>query len=200
MDNWLQDVNNPIILEVYISADSASTGVLSVPKNASFTPVTFTVVPGVTTKLTIPTSMMAVGSNNIENKGIHITTDNDVSVYAMNKRQFSADMATILPTYSLGNKYYVVTHWEDGNRNNNDFSNSEFLIVSISNGTQIEITPSVNTTDGHLANAPYIVTLAEGQSYQLQARGDLTGTRLIGPARRQLRRDVHVAGLLDGQA
>jgi gliding motility-associated-like protein len=181
MNNWEQDItNNPIILEVYISADSATTGVLKIPRNASFAPINFTVVPGVATKIAIPSSVAMAQGSAIENKGIHITTANDVSVFAMNRRQFSADMATVLPTYSLGDKYYVISHWEDGNRNGNANSSSEFLIVSITNGTEIEITPSVNTKDGHIAGATFKISLNEGQTYQLQASADLTGTLLTG--------------------
>jgi gliding motility-associated-like protein len=181
MDNWLQDPNNPIITEVYISADSATTGLLTVPGNPAFTPAHFTVKANSTIKLTLNTSQVQpVGSGNIEKKAIHVTTDQDVSVYAMNKRQFSADMSGILPTFSLGNEYYIMSHWEDDNRNNNDNSNSEFVVLSISDGTQIEITPTVATLDGKPANVPYTITLNEGEVCQVQARGELTGTRVTG--------------------
>jgi gliding motility-associated-like protein len=181
MNNWEQDIaNNPIILEVYITADSTTSGVLKIPKNASFTPINFTVIPGVATKIAIPSSVAMAQGSTTENKGIHITTSADVSVFAMNRREFSADMATVLPTYSLGDKYYVMSHWEDGNRNANANSKSEFLIVSISDGTEIEITPSVKTKDGHDKDATFVIKLSEGQTYQLQADGDLTGTLVTG--------------------
>jgi gliding motility-associated-like protein len=178
MNSWLQDTNNPIFLEVYISANDSTSGTLSIPKDPSFTPIKFSVVPGITTRLFVPTSEMPTGSDAIENKGIHVVSDDDVSVFAMNQRTSSADMTGISPTYSLGNKYIVLSHWENDNGNNNVNSNSEFVIASIANGTKIEITPSVSTLGGKPALVPFTVSLNEGQIYEIQAHGDLTGTKI----------------------
>ena len=120
MDNWLQDPGNPIILELYISSADSTTGLVEMPRSPGFIPIEFTVVPGVTTRIQMPTDLAETNSiNRVDNTGIHLTTSKNVSVYAMNKRQYSADVAVILPTVSLGNEYIVMSHWEDGNRNNN---------------------------------------------------------------------------------
>jgi hypothetical protein len=109
MTNWHQSNGNPVVLEIYISADDTTRGTVTLPRIESFDPISFEVLPNATRKIVIPTSLaMASGSNIIENKGVHIETDGNVSVYAMNKRQYSADMTVILPTYSLGNNYYVM--------------------------------------------------------------------------------------------
>lgn len=178
LSNWLVS-GNPVILELYISADDTARGVVSIPRLSSFIPIKFEVYPNVTRMIRIPTNLgMATGTNIIENKGILIETDNPVSVYAMNKRQYSADMTVVLPTYSLGNNYFVMSHWESGNRNNNENSDSEFLILAITDHTEIEITPTCMTKGGNPANVPFRVTLQKGQTYQVQARCDLTGTQI----------------------
>ena len=180
MTNWLQSSNNPVILELYISADDTTRGTVTMPRQPAFTPIDFEIYPDATKKITIPTSMaMAMGTNIIENKGLHIETDNNVSVYAMNKRQYSADMTVVLPTYSLGNNYFVLSHWEDGNRNNNENSDAELLILGITDSTEVEIIPSVTTKGGNPAHVPFRITLQKGQTYQLQARADLTGSQII---------------------
>ena len=116
MTNWLRGEGNPVILELYISADDTTSGTITMPLQPLFTPVDFTVYPNQTRRIPISRPLaMATGSSIVENKGIHIETDNNVSVYAMNKRQYSADMTVVLPTYSLGNNYFVLSHWEDGN-------------------------------------------------------------------------------------
>jgi len=177
MDNWLQDPANPIVLEIYISADDSTRAHIDMPLLLNFIPVDTLVLPDKTVRITIPTHLgMSTGSNLVQNRGIHLTTDKDVSVYGINKRQYSADMAVILPAYALGNDYIVVSHWEDGNRNNNDNSDSEFLILAIEDNTRIEILPSYHTEGGNPPNVPFSVTLNRGQTYQIQARGDLTGT------------------------
>lgn len=180
MTNWNQSSNNPVILELYISADDSTSGTVTMPIQTAFAPINFEVYPNQTRKITISTSLaMASGSNTIENKGIHITTENNVSVYAMNKRQYSADMTVVLPTYSLGNNYFVLSHWEDGNRNNNANSDAEFLIVGITDSTEVEIIPTYQTISGNPPNVPFRVVLNKGQTYQIRAKGDLTGSQII---------------------
>ena len=178
MENWLQDVNNPIILEIYISADDSTRAHISMPlKESAFQAIDTLVLPDQTIRIVIPAELaMAMSSNIVENKGIHITTDRDVSVYAMNKRQFSADMTVILPTYTLGNDYVVVSHWEDGNRNDNANSDSEFMVLGIEDNTQIQIVPSYATKGGNQPGQPFEIILNKGQTYQVKAAGDLTGS------------------------
>ncbi|SNS26738.1 SprB repeat-containing protein [Belliella buryatensis] len=117
-----------------------------------------------------------------ENKGVRISSSNNVSVYAFNERQSSADGTVVLPITTLGKDYFITSHFEIVTRGNsaNGFSiNNEslLLVVGTENNTQIEITPSVNAL-GRPANVPYLITLNSGQSYQLKARNDLTGTRV----------------------
>jgi len=177
LNNWLQRSGNPIQLELYITATDTASGTVEIPLAANFTPIGFEVVPGVATRLTLPTSLaMAEGSETVENKGIHIVTDQKVSVYAMNKRQYSADVTVLLPTATLGREYRVVSHWESGNRNNGDNSQSEFMVVAITDNTEIEITPTAATVGGSPVGVPFTVFLNQGQVFQVQADGDLTGT------------------------
>jgi gliding motility-associated-like protein len=178
MENWLQDVNNPIILEIYISADDSTRAHISMPlKESAFQAIDTLVLPDQTVRIVIPTELaMSMSSNVVESRGVHITTDRDVSVYAMNKRQYSADMTVILPTYTLGNDYVVISHWEDGNRNNNANSDAEFLILGIEDNTQLQIVPSYYTKGGNQPGQPFEITLNKGQTYQVKAAGDLTGS------------------------
>ncbi len=178
MTSW--NPSNNVILELYISADDTTRGTVTMPQQSLFNAIEFEVFPNVTKKIIVSTNLaMASGSGQIENKGVHIETDKNVSVYAMNKRRYSADMTVVLPTYSLGNNYFVLSHWEDGNRNNNANSDSEFLIVGITDNTEIEITPTFTTLNGNPANIPFRVTLQKGQIYQLRAKGDLTGSQIV---------------------
>ena len=49
-------------------------------------------------------------------------------------------------------------------------------MVSTANGTQIEITPSVETLSGLQAGVPLTIELNQGEIYQLKSNQDLTGT------------------------
>jgi gliding motility-associated-like protein len=178
LENWDVGSNNPIILEIYISANDSTRATIEMPLKSVFQTIDTLVLPEQTLRLVIPTHIAMSTPANPSQNGIHIKTDKDVSVYAMNKRQYSADMAVILPTYALGNEYVVVSHWEDGNRNDNRNSDSEFLIVGVEDNTLIEITPSYLTRDSRPASVPYQVSLDQGESHFVRAQGDLTGTKI----------------------
>lgn len=115
----------------------------------------------------------AFGSESVEKKGIRITSDTEISVYAFNNRVRSADATVVLPSKSLGREYFVTSYWEDTPYEN---SASEFLIVATQNDTKVEVTPSVNTLNGRAAGVPFTLSLNQGDIYQVQAEGDLTGS------------------------
>lgn len=125
-----------------------------------------------------------LGSEIIEDKGIHLVSTQPVSVYALNYRTQSSDVALIYPTESLGNEYFAMCYTP--NPTNTVESNSEFLIVATVDNTVVEITPSVDTDMGKKANVRFSVTINQGQSYQVQSmnrdvagQGDLTGSHII---------------------
>ena len=123
----------------------------------------------------------SMGSESVENKGIHLVSDNPVNVYALNYRTQSADVAVIYPTESLGKEYFAMCYsprYTSGNE-----SNSEFLVVASEDNTTVKITPTRYTDKGKTANEPFTVVLNKGQSYQVQAGStdpfgieDLTGS------------------------
>jgi hypothetical protein len=126
--------------------------------------------------------MLHRSSGQVENKGVYIISTGNISVYAFNERFRSADGTVVLPLPTLGKDYYITSHFEtmttqvsyEANINNE----STLLVVGVENDTRIEITPSVFTVNGRPANTPFVITLNRGQSYQLKARGDLTGSRV----------------------
>lgn len=163
-------------LRLFITSQVATTGTVNIPLQGWNT--TFTVAPNITTTIIIPNSVgETVGSDVIESKGIHVTTMDSVSLFAINFATFSADASKILPKQSLGIDYLVTAY--QGLAVN---SRSEFLIVATEDNTQIEITPSVNTEGGQPAGVPFIIDIDAGESYQIRSftiAGDLTGTRIV---------------------
>ena len=134
----------------------------------------------------------SIGSEIIQNKGIHLVSDNPLNVYALNWCENSADVAVIYPKESIGNEYYTMCytpslnyHFDaDGNEVYGSGRNSEFLIVATEDHTEISITPSKITDNLRPANVPFTVMLDKGESYQVQSlnhanlagQGDLTGS------------------------
>lgn len=178
-DFWLGFMENhetsTIDLEIFISAADTTEGIVEMPFQDWST--SFITYPGITAKITVPTNYaMNRGSGIIADKGIHITSEKNVSVYALNKRSRSSDATVILPSISLGKKYFSMAHMEPNGGGPSLYS--EILIVAITDQTELQITPSVLTTDGNLADLPFEITLNEGQTYQLQSNYDLTGSKI----------------------
>lgn len=118
----------------------------------------------------------------IENKGIYISSSGKLAVYAYNERIRSADGTVVLPLGALGKDYLVTSHFETITvpitYNGNVDNESTLLVVATEDNTNLEIIPSAMTISGNLAGTVMAVSLNRGQSYQLKARGDLTGSRV----------------------
>lgn len=167
-------------LEIFITAAQPASGTIEVPGREA---VNFQVLPGETFKYEVASErnnpFAASGSERIENKGIHVTADADVSVFAFNRRFRSADASIILPTPALGSQYYVASYFENAPSNDiygDRFSDSELLVVGVEDNTRIRIKPTVSTLNGRPAGRFFEITLNQGEIYQVKAQGDLSGT------------------------
>ncbi|WP_297337822.1 PKD domain-containing protein [Algoriphagus sp.] len=147
--------------------------------------VNFSIAAGQQYTLRIPSEdldLLHRGSGVRENKGIYISSTGKIAVHAYNERFRSADGTVILPVGALGTDYYLTSHYErltaNVNYNGNINDESTLLVVATEDDTQVEITGSVPTIGGAAANVPITISLNRGQSYQLKAKDDLTGTRV----------------------
>jgi gliding motility-associated-like protein len=179
--------NNRIIPNAYdqavivISANEDATGVIEYLGNT----VNFSINQGQQfTHIVSSQSLDLLHRNSgvISDKGIYILSDGKISVYAFNERFRSADGTVVLPVGALGKDYLITSHYEtltapvSYNGNVND--ESQLLIVATEDNTRIEITTSVNSISGNQADVPSTITLNRGQSYQIKAKEDLTGSRV----------------------
>jgi len=115
-------------------------------------------------------------------KALQITSSGDLAVHAVNGRQYSSDGTVVLPVTALGKDYFLTAHFDVFGSGQEPGSNQNFestlLVMAIENNTEIEIIPSANTVNTVPAGAPINVTLNAGESYQIKANGDLTGSRV----------------------
>ena len=173
-DFWLMfdgNLDTPELI-LFITGDTATSGTVSIPGLAFTSP--FTVTPGTVTSVTIPSSAQVTTSNIIENLGIHVVSTAEVTVYGLNRVPFTTDAFLGLPTDILGTEYINL-----GYKNTDIVNASQFGIVATQNSTAVTITPTV-TTGSRTAGVPYLITLNQGQTYQLRntnsAPADLTGS------------------------
>ena len=122
----------------------------------------------------------------ILNKGLRITADDSVSVYCANIAEVSFDASYILPTPALGNDYIIQTYNQSSTSNAyyGSYYTSAFLIVATEDGeTTVDITPTVNTLDGHTAHNEYSITLRKGETYQVRSHNNYSGSRDLSGTR-----------------
>ncbi len=165
-------------LRLQIASETSVTGMVSIPLSGWSTP--FAIATNGVATVTIPNSTEHTGGDVVNDKGILIQSSANVTVTAVNLQNFSTDGSQVMPSGSLGTSYRVEAY--RGLPGFADFYKSELLIVATQDGTQVIITPSVNTSGGHTAGVPYTVNLNAGQSYQVQsaqAALDLTGTTVV---------------------
>ncbi|MFN4768236.1 MAG: IgGFc-binding protein [Ignavibacteria bacterium] len=117
----------------------------------------------------------------------HVTSDKEVTVYALNQGSTTSDAFLVLPTDALGKDHYVLSYNSDRPGNvfsQNSSTPSEFAIVATEDNTDITIFPSAPTSR-IASTAPIITNLNQGESFLVQAEmniadgsGDMTGTRI----------------------
>lgn len=181
-DFWMGFLNNIAVdpsdkLQLFIVSDVPTSGQVNIPGQSWAQ--SFSVSPNVVTEITIPNPVgeTTVGDA-IQNKGVHITSLDSVSVFAINFSNASADATKVLPTGTLGTNYIVSSYVGSA------FGQSEALIVATEDDTEVEIIPSCNTGSGNLAGIPFTVSLDAGQVYMITSQQglDLTGTHVRATA------------------
>lgn len=167
--------NTGVALSLFISSDQQTAGTVEI-EGIGFT-TDFSVSPGVVTTVVIPTQAIMTGSDVIANRGIHITADRPVSVYGLNRKQFTTDAFTALPVETFGTRYRVMAHSDLGGANNR----SQFAVVAEEENTTVTIVPTASTT-GHPVGQAFTVSLNRFEVYQLRtgtSAADLTGTLIV---------------------
>lgn len=174
-------INTTESLRLYISSEYNTTGTISI--NQGGYTQNFTVAANQTTEIFIPQSIAINDINqSILDRGIQITTQDEVSVSCANYVDNTVDETQITSMDGLGTAYRILAYRGYAEPFVGAHS-SEFLIVASEDNTIIQITPSMNTMGGNPANVPFNITLQKGQSYLVQGSSsviDFTGTTIVG--------------------
>lgn len=154
---------------ILVSSEYAATGTVSsvypgVNQN-------FTVVPGTMTFLMVPAGLALSGG--VESKGVHITTDQPVSVYCLTVAGASAGAYMALPVGALGKDYRVASYkLFNGTPNSNP---ARISVVAVQDNTSV-------TVFNHWTGATSTVTLNEGETWvstdNAVSYQDVTGSRV----------------------
>ena len=172
MENLTLQFNGPPSFHLVISSETGSTGAVTIPATGFSIP--FSVEAGSDEVLTLPANTYyANGDEALFNFGLGVTSEQPVRVYAYHDRAYFSEATQVLPTTALGTDHIVLARTDDFGT-----SPSQLVALATSDGTTVEITPSTLTASFRPPGVPFTVALNEGQSIQVQALGDLSGTRV----------------------
>ena len=112
-----------------------------------------------------------------EKLAVHITSNEPVSVYGLNRRFQTTDTYLALPTEFLGTEYRVMCYKAQ------DDLLPQFALIGTEDNTEVVVTTPVNTMS-HPAKTPFKVYLNKGDVYQIagkkvqMSKEDLTGSTI----------------------
>ena len=162
-----------------ITAKKATSGVIEIPLQGWSQ--SFNVAANEVTIVTLPVEVENIGSEQVSDKGVILTSNDPVSVYIHQYHNFRSEATVVIPTVSLGTEYYTMNY--RAHLDNGIIYPSEFLIVADADSTLIDITVADETIGGYSPGSRHSVLLNRGETYQVQSRevnGDLTGSYVTG--------------------
>jgi gliding motility-associated-like protein len=178
-------------LELYITSQyPAKVKVTANNKdNVNFS-TSITLVPNVTSYVKIPPHMSCRNfmSDQVTNFGVHITSDSQINVQAVNRFWSTKGATVVLPTEAIPDapEYFITTNASPNQWTCNfvDFKGGkinkspEFVVVGIADTSYVEIQPSgISSWYDNKRNMPFSVTLLKGQTFHyMTTDDDLTGS------------------------
>ncbi len=153
--------------------DQPATVTISMPANASFTPKTLNLnayeqgMFEFTNESDI-NSIENQPADQINSKGILITSDNDITAYYEVANSSNPDKFTLKGENALGTEFFASSQTDYANKDNNynPLPYEKIDIVATEDGTIIEITPTENIV-GHSINSTYTINLNKGETYSI---------------------------------
>ncbi|RYU91453.1 PKD domain-containing protein [Mucilaginibacter terrigena] len=166
----------PSQMVLYITGDVDTKGVVEIA-NSSFEPIPFTVKAKKVTIVAVPHKAMLTNQGRVP-KGIHITAEKKIAVYAHIYAQNVSGATLLLPTNVLGQDYISINYSQASNADKDHPAYSIFCVIATEDNTTIEITPSQALKSGQRANVPYLIQMSKGDVYQAMSLGDLSRSKI----------------------
>eukprot|EP00058_Branchiostoma_floridae_P005322 XP_002590810.1 hypothetical protein BRAFLDRAFT_90057 [Branchiostoma floridae] len=133
---------------------------------------TFNVSFGEVKTVDLPRVAVELRGSGVQDKGIHVTASEEITVYGVFTESATSDAFLALPTDVLGTEHFASCSPPSGS------FPSQIGVVGTDDGTTVSIVPKQGVTfDGlaYAAGQTITVTLDRLQCLQLQSDGDLTG-------------------------
>ena len=165
-------------MSVSLTSQFTTSGTLEVLGTGYSQP--FTINANSTLKLDIPNQYKLGGIDQLEQKVVYVSTEQDITAYAYNEDFRSSDGTMVLPVESL-DKEYIITAYKRFVGNGNNWK-SQFIVLGVTDDTEVEITFAEEVeADGQVLfekGQTITRTLNRGEVILYQSVNDLTGTQV----------------------
>jgi gliding motility-associated-like protein len=175
---------------VYLRFQSFSVGstiTIDIPANTGFSPLSINIGANSSYSLNVTTwlnQIECIPANTILNKGLHIVSTNEISVYyeIYGTSTFApgtnSDLFTLKGRNALGTEFFTPfqTRWDNYTTIN---AWATFDIIATENNTEITITPTKPIV-GHAATIPFTIILNKGETWSGQSFFIEAGNRPTG--------------------
>ena len=178
--------DRPIYLRL-VTYDKAANIEIDMPSNSSFKKISLSILANSSSSLDLSSYIALLensSANTVNNQGLHIVSDQDISAYYEIAHDHNTDIFTLKGKNSLGTKFYTPFQTDFVNGTYSPVTAySSIDIVATEDNTEIKILPS-NSVVGHSAGTEYTISLNKGQTYSARAIGmtgalHLQGTRIV---------------------
>lgn len=183
---WAAHGDNPIVLRFAAGPDPADV-LIELPANPGFAPINISLPANGSQSVNLTAFLNSIENrpaNTMLQKGIHITSTNEVSCYYEIDHGLNADIFVLKGENALGTEFLIP--FQTGQPSHYNEAPSGFDIVATTDNTSITITPTKNLI-GHPANIPFTIVLNEGETYSCRAQGlsgaaHPSGTHIVSDA------------------
>lgn len=127
-----------------------------------------TVEAGKVKTVDIPEGLMNVQGEIARPYGIHVVSDEPITVTLYVSYKVSGEAMVAIPDEYLGKKYYALSMYQDAT-NTNDYKPGQILVVATQNNTKVSYLPPV-PTEKTGANKWGSVTLQQGETFLIQSK------------------------------
>lgn len=140
----------------------------------------------------VGSQLMSSISEYVDQKSIFIKSNVPIVVYVLNTLAASTDSYCAIPIKHLGKNYLTFNRQNDryGLSERKDVTDtmargSEFMVMAVEDGTNLDITPTQLTERGFSPTRPISITLNRGDTYLVKSsnarfqNGDLTGSKIV---------------------
>jgi hypothetical protein len=131
---WM--TSNDVTLQLKIAAEAATQVTLTFPNDPTCNEV-ISIAAGDVQTIDLTTAQKVAVYNTesgITTKSLHITSDADIIVYAINLYQYTTDATAVYPVGSLGKEYY---HMGYTPISFDSYSRDGFIVVAVENNTHV---------------------------------------------------------------